>query len=259
MIKTIIATEWMKNKHTFTPWFLLIGSLVVPFICFMIYLNRWSLFVPEAGSNGWAEFLHMNVSLFSSLMLPVWLILLVALNIYPEQKGNTWKRLFVTPVGRGNLFVGKLVYLFLQVFLAMFGFMLSLCLVGLVVQLMHPTLSLSLSGLPLLSMLSTLSGLMVSSLAIVTLQYVFSLFTTNVLIPATTGLFLVIISMILSQGWSYVVYDPYVFPLLYSWNTSGKSLLPIWLGLPSVIWLSLIISVTAAFLGRWKFKQQPIR
>ncbi len=259
MIKTIIITEWIKNKHTFTPWFLLIGSLLAPFVCFMIFANRWSLFVPEAGSTAWTVFFQTNVSIFSSLLVPVWLILLVALNIYPEQKGNTWKRLFVTPVGKDRLFEGKLIYLCLQVVLTVTGFLVATAVAGVLLQTLHPALVLPLSGLPVISMLATLAGLVVCLIPILTLQYVLSLLTNNVLIPTAIGLFLVIISMILAQGWSYAVYDPYAFPLLFSWNGSGKTSLPQWIGLPSIVWLSLIFSVAVAFLGRRAFKQISIK
>lgn len=255
----IFLTEWMKSRRTFTPWFLGAGSMLVPVVCFLIYVNKWSIFTPEAGANGWTAYLQMNLNLATALLLPVWIILLVALNIHPEQKGNTWKRLFVTPVGKGRLFIGKLVYLGVEVVVTLIGFFITIGLTGIIAHALHPSLALPVKDLPLFNMLLTAVGLTICLLPMMTIQYVFSMLTNNVLVPASIGLFVVIVSMVLIQGWKYTVYDPYAFPLLYAWNDCGKTTLPHWLGISSVEWMSVAVCILVAWGGWWKFKRISIK
>lgn len=259
MINRVITAELIKSKHSFTPWFVGIGILLIPLVGFLIYLNRSTFFVPESGSNGWETYLQLNLSLSATLMLPVWTILLVALAIYPEQKGNTWKRLFITPAGKKALYAGKLLYLYLLLALTVIGFNLAIVLTGVMAQFLHPELVLQMDAAPFSNMLLMGLGLMVCLLPILTIQYVFSMLTNNVLIPAAVGLFLVIVSMVLVQGWSYATYDPYAFPLLFSWNESGKTTLPDWLGIASIEWLSVLIVFLASWLGWLRFKRISVR
>lgn len=259
MINRVITAEWIKSKHSFTPWFVGIGILLIPLVGFLIFLNRWTYFVPEPGSNGWEAYYQLNLGLSASLMLPVWNILLVALVIHPEQKGNTWKRLFITPVGKSALYGGKLMYLYLLLALTVIGFTLAVVLTGVTAQFLHPELVLRLNAVPFTSLLFTGIGLMVCLLPILTIQYVFSMLTNNVLIPAAVGLFMVIVSTVLAQGWSYAVYDPYAFPLLFSWNESGKTTLPDWLGIASIEWMSVLIVVLVGWLGWLRFRRMSVR
>jgi len=258
-IQAIILAEWIKSRRSFTPWFLVAGSVLIPLVCFLIYINRSSIFTPEAGANGWSAYLQMNVSLSTALMLPIWIILLVALTIHPEQKGNTWKRLFVTPVGKGRLYTGKLVYLCLEVVVTLIGFFMAIGLSGIMAHALHPNLAMHFNDMPLLDMLMTAVGLTICLLPMMTIQYVFSLLTNNVLVPASIGLFVVIVSMVLAQGWKYAVYDPYVFPLLFAWDDTGKSTLPHWLGISSIEWMSVAVCLLVAWVGWWKFKQKSIK
>ncbi len=259
MIKNIVFAEWIKSKHSFTPWFLVVGSVLIPVICGLIYLNRWSIFSPEAGMDGWDAYLNMNVSLAGGLLFPFWVILLVALSVYPEYKGNAWKRLFVTPVGKSRLYRGKLIHLCFQVVITILGFMLSVAITGVIVGMQHPTLMLEAINLPMISMLYTGFRLLLCLLPMLFIQYVLSMLTRNMLIPVALGMFLVIVSLVLAQGWSYVEYDPYAFPLLFTWDLSGKMNLTHWMGLAKTEWLSLAVCLLVGWIGKLGFNRLSIK
>lgn len=258
MINRILKAEWVKSRRSFTPWFLGTGMLLVPAICVLIYLNRWSHFIPDAGMDGWKPFLHLNLGM-SALLMPVWAIMSVALVIHPEQKGNTWKRIFITPAGKKALYVGKGLYLYQLLTLTVAGLIAAMLLLSVPVQLLHPELNLRLSAVPVSDVLLMGLGLLVSLIALLTLQYIFSLLTNNVLIPTALGLFLLIISLVLVQGWLYAKYDPYAFPMLFSWNVSGKTTMPGWLGISTIQWLSVPLVLLVAWLGWLRFKRLPVR
>jgi hypothetical protein len=73
------------------------------------------------------------------------------------------------------------------------------------------------------------------------------------------GMFAYILSMVLVQGWSYAVYDPYAFPLMLDWELATKSPQFHWLGLYKTEWLSLLYSLGLAWLGWCYFKRSSIR
>jgi len=254
MIKTVVIAEWKKIYHSFIPWLWLVGALLIPLVCGLIYGNRSAMFDPEPGMNAWNAYVQMNISMASGLLLPFLVILLVAMNVHPEHKGNTWKRLLVLPVSKGALYFGKGLFLVAQLFGCLLLFVVGILVSGSLVTLIHPSLALSGGAFPLVDMLWQVIRLFVSLLAILSLQYVFSLLTNNILIPVIVGVFMMILSLVLVQGWSYVVYDPYAFPIIYAWDFGGKMPQPHWMGLTKPEWLSILVSVVVGWLGFLRFK-----
>lgn len=254
VILTVLKAEWMKTRHTALPWVALLGGLFIPLVQGLIYLFRWRAFVPEAGSNGWDNLLSTCVGLSGGLLFPFLAIMLVAFFHHLEIKANAWKRLLVMPVGRSALYWGKWVFLLLLLLGAVLALLVGSVLISILLNGLRPSLELPLSMLPFGTLLGYLLRFYLSFLAILTLQHVMSFFANNALIPVMVGVFAYILSLVLVQGWSYAVYDPYAFPLILDWDTGSKVAQCHWLGLYKTEWLSLLYSIGFAWLGVLVFK-----
>jgi len=258
LYKTFLA-ELKKSQHTFVPWLTLSGSLLVPLVCFLIYCFKWKYFIPETGVNSWDEYTQMSLSFASGMLFPFLVIIMVALNINLENKANSWKRLYVMPVGRDTLFWGKLLFLSMQLLICSVFMFFWILLTGLFLGIMHPELLFLEYSPDIFNLLMLSLRFFISLLGVLSIQYFLSLLLNNIIVPITAGVMLVIVSLMLVQGWEYSVYDPYAFPLLFSWNNSGKMVQIAWWGLLKTEWLSMLYYIVFSIMAMVLFKRKPVR
>jgi hypothetical protein len=175
MIKTLLLAELKKSRHSFVLWLVLFGALFLPVLFFIIYLFRWRYFIPEAGSSAWDGLLDNLITIASSFFMPLLVIMLVAFYVQLEFKANSWKTLFVMPVERGRLFLGKTCFLTLLLFGCLVLFVAGMLLTGLLAGLFHPELGFLQTPPDLGKWVVPLIRLFFNLLSIMNLQLIISL------------------------------------------------------------------------------------
>lgn len=214
-IYTSFLSETKKVKGTFTFWFTLLGSILIPFIFFLVYFFRFESFIPQEGVNPWNSFIKNNLQAIAVLLFPLHVILTIAININIEHKGNNWKKLFVLPVKRESIYIGKLLFLLFQIAISLLLFFSVVLIFGYLLGIIYHQLFFLDFHPNIINFIKSIARLFISILGICSIQYVLGLYFKNIIVPISLGIFLTIVATLITQGWEYAIYFPYAFPTLF--------------------------------------------
>lgn len=221
MFIKLIKTEISKAKHSSTYWFTLLAACLVPVVLFLVYFFKWEHFVSPADINPWSVYLSRAFKVIASFLFPVYAIMLIALNAQLEHKNNMWKKLYILPIKREQIYLSKLVFLSLCIFGAIILFSVSLFVFALLNSLIHPELGFLKHSPDLLILSKYILKLYLSVLGIISIQMFVSMISRNMIVPLATGIFILIASSILVLGWKGSIYNPYAFPAMLTNEMSG--------------------------------------
>jgi hypothetical protein len=256
--KGLIA-ENKKTKGSFTFWFTILGSVLIPFVFFLVYLFRYLSFIPEEGVNPWIIFIQNNLQGIAFLLFPLHIILTIAINLNIEHKENSWKKIFVLPIKRESIFLSKLLFLLFQVFVSLLLFSLSILFFGGVLGLIYEELNFLEYTPDVLSFGKLLIRLFIAILGIFSIQYVLSLFFKNIIIPISLGVFLTVVASLITKGWQYSIYFPYSFPMWFFINSNQLSTIDTYYGLTISEITSFAIFFIINLIGIIMFKSKKIK
>jgi hypothetical protein len=206
----LFYTELIKLKNTFALWLTLSGALFVPLILFATYLSDVESFVPGYGVNPWDDFLvrTLNGCCFFSIGF---VLLIIGLIIHIEHKANAWKHLFTLPVGRGRIYLGKLLVIFAMV-IGFFTLYLSFSVAaGITLGYAAPDFGFSKFPVPGMHLFRFVTEFFISILPTVFLQYWLSFRQKNLITSLGIGLGGLMIGLLL-KSWEYIIYLPYAAP-----------------------------------------------
>tara|TARA_B100000809_G_C15119526_1_gene523747 strand:- start:756 stop:1544 length:789 start_codon:yes stop_codon:yes gene_type:complete len=257
-IYTSFVSETQKVKGTFTFWFTIMGSLLIPFIYFLIYFFRFENFVPPKDINPWDIFIQGNLKSIAFILFPLHVILTIAINLNIEHRANSWKKLFVLPVKRESIYIGKLLFLLFQVGVSLIIFTLSILIFGYLLGFIHSELNFSEYPPKLLQFLKSIIRLFIAVLGIFSIQYVLGLFVKNIIIPISLGVFLTIVATIIVQGWEHSIYFPYAFPMYFFLNSNQLAVIDTHYGLTISEITSFTTFIIVNILGLIMFKLKRI-
>jgi len=258
MIKSLIA-EYFKLKNTNTWLMVIVSAIFVPVFTFFIYFFRTKYFIPPAGENIWSNFLDINISLSAGIFLPFIVVLLIANNLNMENKADSWKRLYQLPVKKETLYWSKLLFLVFQLIVVFILLIIVFMFLGLLLGLLKNELPFLVHKLDVLNVITSFTGIFMSILGILVLQFIFSIYFNNAIIPITIGTFGVIFSLIIATKWKYSYYDPYALTFLYSDLSKGKINLPSYLGINVIYIVSVLSFISLGFAGMVYFKIRKIK
>ena len=122
MFFQILQSEFKKARHSSTFWFSLTAAALVPVIMFLVYLIKWEHFIVPEDINPWTNFITAAFRYTAPFLFPAYIILLIAMNAQLEHKNNSWKKLYLLPVNKSYIYLGKLAFLSITAVLALFLF-----------------------------------------------------------------------------------------------------------------------------------------
>ncbi len=222
-----IRIEWLKTRRSAASWLCLVGGFFLPLMSFIGFLkDHKSIDNFTGATNSWlVYFVHLREFLVIAL-LPMGIILVTSLITQVEYRNNSWKLVHTMPRTWLHTFSTKLAVLLLMVFKFFIFFN-----AGMLLAAVLPTLlfnhSLPRDPLPVLQLLRANLHIFVVCLPVIALQYLFSLYFRNFLVPLGLGLLLWIGSLILVQHWSYAWISPYSYTTLLTQpkaNTAGRNI-----------------------------------
>lgn len=206
----LFYTEFIKLKNTFALWLTVMGALFVPLVLFATYLSDVKSFVPGPRVDPWDDFLirTLNGCCFFSIGF---VLLIIGLIVHIEHRANAWKHLFTLPVGRGRIYLTKLMVIFAMV-IGFFTLYLALSVLsGVALGYAVSDFGFSKFPLPGQHVFRFVTEFFISILPTVFLQCWLSFRLKNLITSLGIGLGGLMIGLLL-KSWEYIIYLPYAAP-----------------------------------------------
>lgn len=209
-------SEFYKTRKTAGFW----SAVILPLlICGLIFIG---FFVnSDKIANGhvpavmlWMEFAGGILGVMGSLLLPI-LIVFIGYSVNSiEHKADTWKTLFSLPISKLSVYSAKYLYAFSLVLLCLTLFVLFSLGFGNLLGTLKPALKFHDASIS--KMLTEIYfKLFLSSLGILSIQFLLSLLFRDFLKPMGIGFVATIIGVIVAtKGWDYAYLFPYAHPML---------------------------------------------
>jgi hypothetical protein len=214
-------SEFYKTRKTMGFWSAVLLPLPICLLLFVGFFNKSDQLASTPGMLLWLQFAGAILGVMGSLLLPM-LIVFIAYSVNNiEHKAETWKTLFSLPISKWWVYAAKYVYAFFLIVLCLMLFVLFTLGLGNLLSVLKPALKFS-----EYHMESTLAQiyfkLLLSSLGILSIQFLLSLLFRDFLKPMGIGFTATIAGVIMaSAGWKYAYLFPYSHPML-----TIKSILP---------------------------------
>jgi hypothetical protein len=207
-------SEFYKSRKTAGFWSAVILPLLLCLLIFAGFYSRSDKMVMEPGMMLWIQFSGAILGVMGSLLLPM-LIVFIGYSVNSiEHKADTWKTLFSLPISKFAVYSAKYFYAMFLVFLCLALFVLFTVSFGNLLGMVKPELKFhdyNISGI--LSQLYF--KLFLSSLGILSIQFLLSLLFRDFLKPMGIGFVATITGVILvANQWKYDYLFPYSHPML---------------------------------------------
>lgn len=218
-----LRSEFYKSRKTLAFWAsILLPLLICGLVAFAFISNQHRIlklhYPPEAL---WLTFSSFALGPMGTLILPFYVIFMAFSVNNIEHKNDTWKSLFAQPLNRLSVYSAKYLYAVVLIFISLFLFAFLTYAFGNLVNLVVPDYKFN--GYNPMGLLSKIYlKLFLSSLGMLSLQFILSLIWSDFLKPMGIGFVGIIIGIItVSKGWEYSYFIPYSHPMLAM--TSSKS------------------------------------
>jgi hypothetical protein len=224
MLRAIFA-EFIKAKHSFAVWLSLFGTLANVLLFFSLHwLNpgKWR------GEGHWEDYILNFYEGVAFMMLPLYVVILAALVSFMEHRRGMWTHLFVLPLNRSQLYVGKLIYLLFHFLAAHLLFILGMLASGYLLGWLDPSYHFWEDRLPVFLIGTLAAKTFLSILGLLSLQYWLSLRFNHFIIPLTIGILGFVAVALLGADWPHISYIPFAPPVLYMQVFRGELILETW-------------------------------
>ena len=220
----IYKTEFIKLKNSSAFWLIIFGAAFIPVFFVSNIFYNWQdylHFLSEDNPNPWNEYSRKLFNGEHFTFLPLIIILLITLVINLEYKSNTWKHIFVMPVSKSKIFIGK--YLLLLTLLILFYCLMFACylLGGCILSLWKPEFGFLkynpsyLYGGVQTSVYTYIIRSFISVLAILAIHFWLSFRLKNLFLNIAIGMGGVVLTVgMYISHWHSLIYVPYGFPIL---------------------------------------------
>jgi lantibiotic transport system permease protein len=249
-------SEFYKTRKTMAFW----GAVLLPFvICFVVFLGFLShsdKLATHPAPMLWMEFAGPVLVVMGSLLLPM-LIVFEGYSVNNiEHKAETWKSLFSLPIPKWSVYSAKYLYAFFLIVLCLALFVLFTLGFGNLLSIVKPAFKFNEYHIEGTLMLIYLK-LLLSSLGILSIQFVLSLLFRDFLKPMGIGFVATVIGIIMANvQWTYAYLVPYAHPMLTTRsikpdNSGNDHTIPhITVDLfTKDIWVSLTVCIAVFILG----------
>jgi len=211
-----LQSEFYKSRKTLAFW----ASILLPLvICAMVAFGFYTkseaiLKFHYSPQLLWITYSGSALGVMGILILPFYTIFMAFSVNNIEHKNDTWKTLFAQPLGKLSIYTAKYLYAVFLIFICLFLFAGFTYASGHLLQILVPEYKFSdYSAVDLLS--KFYAKLFLSSLGILSVQFIISLIWGDFLKPMGIGFVGVIIGIIAaSKGWEYAYMIPYSQPAL---------------------------------------------
>jgi hypothetical protein len=211
-----LQSEFYKSRKTLAFWAAIVLPLVIcGLIAFGFLSNADKIIKMHFPSQVlWMNFSGGALDVMGMLILPFYVIFMAFSVNNIEHKNDTWKSLFAQPLNKFSIYAAKYLYAVILIFICLFLFALFTILSGYLLQALNS--SFTFNGYSPVALLSKIYFKMfLSSLGILSLQFIISLIWSDFLKPMGIGFIGIIAGIIVAtRGWEYAYFVPYSHPTL---------------------------------------------
>ncbi len=209
-----LSSEFYKSRKTLAFWSAILLPLVICVLMSWGFISQANKLANDPAQLLWFRYISAILGVMGVLLLPI----LVIYNTYAitnmEYKGDTWKSLFSLPLSKFSVYTSKYIYIVFLTFLTMLLFVGFIIGTGHVIEAIKPELEFS-NYNPNNIIFKFFAKLFLSSLGIISIQFLMNLMWNDFLKPFGIGFLLTIMGIITANvGWKYVDYLPYAYPNL---------------------------------------------
>ncbi|TYZ13364.1 hypothetical protein FY528_02850 [Hymenobacter lutimineralis] len=210
-LRRSLQADVLKLRRTAALRLTLFSGALPVLLVFSIYFFKGHAII-KPGTDPWPSFLMRSWQTAGTLLLPLFVVLLTSLLVHVETKATAWKHLYAQPVGRGAVFVSKLLVLLALNAVALLLFAGLLLGAGALLMLVRPKLGFQSHAIPLETIGWMLMRTYVATLGLLAVQYIVSLFWRSFVVPVGIGMGAVVSTIALLQ-WEHADKIPYAAPL----------------------------------------------
>jgi len=211
-----IRSEFYKSRKTLAFWAAILLPLVICGLVTLGIVNNTDriLRMNPGPEMLWMSYISSTVGLMGVIILPFYVIFMAFSVNNIEHKNDTWKSLFSQPLNRFSIYAAKYFYAVILVFICLFLFASLTYSFGYFLHTLNSKLRFNEYD-PFKIISETYLRLFISSMGILSLQFVISLIWSDFLKPMGIGFIGIIIGMITAtKGWEYAYLIPYSHPTL---------------------------------------------
>lgn len=255
-----LSSEFYKSRKTLAFWSAVLLPLVICLLISWGFVSQANKLANDPALVLWFRYISAIIGVMGVLLLPV----LVIYNTYAitnmEYKGDTWKSLFSLPLGKLSIYASKYIYIVFLTFLTMALFSLLIIATGHGIQLLKPELEFG-DFNPNDLIFKFFTKLFLSSIGIISIQFLMNLMWNDFLKPFGIGFVLTILGIITSQlKWKYVDFFPFAYPNLTVSNImNSKGGIDKVVIFDQAIYNSLICGVIVFIIGYFLVAKKTIK
>lgn len=211
-----LVSEFYKSRKTLAFW----AAILLPvIICGLITFGFYSTSEKVLNLHYppmvlWAQYSGAALGVMGMLIMPFYVIFMAFSVNNIEHKNDTWKTLFAQPLNKFSIYAAKYLYAVFLIFICLFLFASLTFAFGYLLQVLVPEYNFNQYN-PSSILINSYTKLFLSSLGILSLQFILSLVWGDFLKPMGIGFVGTIMGIITaSVGWKYAYLIPYSLPTL---------------------------------------------
>jgi hypothetical protein len=207
-------SEFYKSRKTLGFWSAVLLPLLVSLLAFSIFYTKSDKFANVLPMSLWIQFSMIGLGMMGSLLLPMYIIFTAYSVNNVEHKADTWKSIFSLPISRWSVYGAKFIYAVFLVFLCLALFALFTIGFGNLLSALKPQLKFNAYHIET-ELMQVYFKLFLSSLGILSIQFLLSLLWADFLKPMGLGFVATIVGVtVASKGWQYSYAFPYAHPIV---------------------------------------------
>ena len=206
-------SEFYKSRKTLGFWASIMLPLLIGVLLFVGFYSKSEKLVSYPPMVLWLQFAGAILGIMGSLVLPMYIIFIAYSVNSIEHRADTWKTLFNLPIARWSVYAAKYFYAMFLVLMCLALFVLFTIGFGNLLGMIKPELKFSDYHIEK-ELAQIYFKLFLSSLGILSIQFLLSLLWADFLKPMGIGFVCTITGVILaSKGWEYAYAFPYSHPM----------------------------------------------
>jgi len=207
-------SEFYKTRKTIGFWGSILLPLLISLLAFAIFFTKSEKFSTMPPMMLWIQFSMIGLGMMGTLLLPIYTIFIAYSVNNVEHKADTWKTIFSLPISRWSVYGAKFAYAVFLVFLCLGLFALFTIGFGNLLGALKPQLKFNAYHMEV-QLMEVYLKLFLSSLGILSIQFLLSLLWADFLKPMGLGFVATIVGVTAaSKNWEYSYLFPYAHPMV---------------------------------------------
>jgi len=211
-----LISEFYKSRKTLAFWAaILLPVIICSLISFGFYSNPEKVIsITPTGMLLWIRYAGATLNVMGFLVMPFYVIFMAFSVNNIEHKNDTWKTLFAQPLNKFSIYTAKYLFAVLLIFICLFLFAALTYGFGYLLQALIPKYSFNQYN-PVNFLVNSYTKLFLSSLGILSIQFILSLIWGDFLKPIGIGFMGTIMGLVAGMlKWKYAYLIPYSLPSL---------------------------------------------